>query len=408
MVALHNIDTPSSARRDAGADDLLTRRVALLTNYVTPYFRSTFEALAGRVGRLRVFVSTPMEPNRPWRADWGTLDVTVQKTLTVNGKWRHPSGFSDRLYVHVPLDTVSLLRRFAPDLVISHELGMRTLQAMLWCKLARRGRLIIWVRASEHTEHGRGRMRAWLRRMILPRADAVLVNGPSGARYVLRFGVPAERIFTWVSVIDVSPFLALPLDRPPADRRRLLFSGQLIARKGIVPFLKALARWAGDHSDRGIDMLVVGDGALRAEVEGLAVPPNLSLTFVGNVGYADVVTFYGGSGIFVFPTLADEWGVVVNEALAAGLPILGSLYSQAVEDLVEDGRTGWIFRPDDPDSIYDAIDRMFATPDTEIEIMRRNCREEGASLVPELAAEQVATALRFALGAAPDGRPAPD
>ena len=51
-------------------------------------------------------------------------------------------------------------------------------------------------------------------------------------------------------------------------------------------------------------------------------------------------------GVLVFPTLADEWGLVVNEALAAGVPVLGSLYSQAVEELVRDGENGWTFRPD--------------------------------------------------------------
>ena len=54
---------------------------------------------------------------------------------------------------------------------------------------------------------------------------------------------------------------------------------------------------------------------------------------------------YAKASLFAFPTLADEWGVVVNEAMAAGLPVLGSIYSQAVEELVEDGVSGWVFRP---------------------------------------------------------------
>ena len=57
---------------------------------------------------------------------------------------------------------------------------------------------------------------------------------------------------------------------------------------------------------------------------------------------------YGSCDIFVFPTLADDWGVAVNEAMAASLPVLGSVYSQAVEELVRDGVNGWVSRPDDP------------------------------------------------------------
>ena len=57
---------------------------------------------------------------------------------------------------------------------------------------------------------------------------------------------------------------------------------------------------------------------------------------------------FAAADAFVFPTLADEWGVVVNEALAAGLPVLGSVHSQAVEELCAEGETGWIFDPGGP------------------------------------------------------------
>jgi hypothetical protein len=62
-----------------------------------------------------------------------------------------------------------------------------------------------------------------------------------------------------------------------------------------------------------------------------------------------------------FPTLADEWGLVVNEAMAAGLPVLGSLYSQAVEELVQDRINGWTFHPDHLEEAGHAIDRALTT-----------------------------------------------
>ena len=79
-------------------------RVALLTNFIPPYRLRFFEALAREAGELRVFVSTRMEGNRDWNADWGSLDVVVQKTLTLQKTWRE-HGFAERQEVHIPYDT---------------------------------------------------------------------------------------------------------------------------------------------------------------------------------------------------------------------------------------------------------------------------------------------------------------
>src|SRR4051812_18741982 len=90
-------------------------RVALLVNFVPPYRLPLFEALQARVGQLRVFASTPMEPNRSWSVNWGSLDVRPQRTFTLQKRWRDASGYADLGYVHLPYDTFAQLKRFAPD-----------------------------------------------------------------------------------------------------------------------------------------------------------------------------------------------------------------------------------------------------------------------------------------------------
>jgi hypothetical protein len=105
---------------------------------------------------------------------------------------------------------------------------------------------------------------------------------------------------------------------------------------------------------------------------------------------------YAEAGILAFPTLADEWGLVVNEAMAAGVPVLGSRYSQAVLELVEDARTGWTFRPDRADECLDAIDRALATPPEDLERMRSACRERVAEFSFEAVAERMLDAIASA------------
>src|SRR5215211_554937 len=101
--------------------------------------------------------------------------------------------------------------------------------------------------------------------------------------------------------------------------------------------------------------------------------------------------------MLVFPTLADEWGLVVNEAMACGLPVLGSTYSQAVEELVEDGTNGWVFRPDSHEATFNALDRALRTPHEVLQGMRESARNKVSELDPDVVAQRVVAACHYAL-----------
>ena len=112
------------------------------------------------------------------------------------------------------------------------------------------------------------------------------------------------------------------------------------------------------------------------------------MNFLGECSFAQLSECYATSGILAFPMLSDEWGLIVNEALAAGLPVLGSVYSQAVEELVLEGETGWRFRTDVGDEMYAAIDRALTTPVDKLNDMRRAGRELVKPLTPEFVADR--------------------
>ncbi len=392
--------TPRACQQaPAGAACGLERaRVALLTNFVAPYRVALLEALAARVGRLRVFVSTRMEPDRAWQPQHGTLDVVVQRTLTFNDSHRRPGGISQRLFLHVPWDTLAVLLAYRPDLVITGEMGVRSLLAVLHRRLRPRSRLILWATLSEHTEKDWGSARRALRRVILGSVDAVLVNGPSGERYIQSLS-PATPTRVVHQAVASAPFAAAPLRRQPEDERRLVFSGRLIAQKGVFELQQGLARRAAGHPGARIDITWAGDGEARAALQAAHLPPNLHQRFTGHLDYPALARLYAASGALVLPTLFDEWGLVVNEALASGLPVLGSVFSQAVEVLVEDGVTGWLFDPTVPDSLQHALRRFLATDADRLATMRAAARCRGLQVSVEAAADRIAAASREVLSA---------
>jgi glycosyltransferase involved in cell wall biosynthesis len=88
---------------------------------------------------------------------------------------------------------------------------------------------------------------------------------------------------------------------------------------------------------------------------------------------------------------------VVNEALLSGLPVLGSMYAQAVEELIQDGQNGWIFRPDNAEDSYRAIDRMMNTPEAALDAMRANGRLIASQLSPQRVASLIEVAVSACL-----------
>lgn len=375
--------------------------VALLTNFLPPYRISLLEALESRVGSLRIFLSTRMEANRAWPVEWRQLDVTLQRSLSFRQTWRHPNGFSEPIFVQIPYDTLWALSALRPHVVVSSELGLRTVLATMYRWLAPHSRLIVWATISEHSEQGRGRLRELMRGWILRQADAVLVNGESGARYIRRFGVPEACLFRVPYTSDPVEYETVPLERAADAPHRLLYVGQLVERKGLDAFFTALRQWGEEHPERRLEFWLVGDGPLRHQLERLALPDNVACRFLGNLPYDELPALYAQADLFVLPTLADEWGLVVNEAMAAGLPVLGSLYSQAVEELVVEEQTGWTFRPDHGAETLAALERALATSHAQLEPMRQAARQRVASLTPDAVAERMTDALRFVLTRGP-------
>src|ERR1700744_940621 len=144
----------------------MAKRVALLTNELQPYRVPLFEAIQERVDRLRVFISTKHEPDRPWLPNWGKLDTVVQRTLTLTVKRQHPQGYRQTMDVHVSLDTIPLLIKYRPDIIISGEMWPRSLQAAIYRQFFRSSRLLIWCTLSEVSEAGWSRLRTAIRRML--------------------------------------------------------------------------------------------------------------------------------------------------------------------------------------------------------------------------------------------------
>jgi glycosyltransferase involved in cell wall biosynthesis len=167
---------------------------------------------------------------------------------------------------------------------------------------------------------------------------------------------------------------------------RFLYCGQLIHRKGVDGLVRAFARVAAEHPRA--ELRLAGDGPLRAELEA-SVPPALRprVRFLGFRQPAELPGVFADADVFVLPSLHDGWGVVVNQAVGAGMPVVASEAVGAAHDLVRPGENGAIFPAGDEDALAEALRRFAADPESVGPAGARS-RERAADLLPERGAEQ--------------------
>jgi len=363
-------------------------RVAMLLDYVWPSRASVFQTIAENVGDLRVICSQLRGADRRWEVEFGGLSVCVQKTLSLPGRWRYSTGVSETRSVEFPLDTLPLLHSLKPDVVISGQLGFRSLSAAIYRLVSRRSRLVLWLQMSEHQQMGHRPIRWVLRRLLLSVADHVITNGPSCTRYLLNYKYPSQRITEINTICDLAPFLVLQRNVDWQKLKRLVYVGRLVEGKGLLPFLDVLESVVRDLPGIQVEFSIIGYGPLEEELrQWKSGCERLHVRCLGFVDSRVHPEVYLQGDVFVFPTLSDEWGLVVNEALAAGLPIFGSTFSQAVECLVRDGANGFTFTPLMND-VGAKLKNLLMLSERDIRELGENGRVSISGLTPDHAASQ--------------------
>lgn len=320
-------------------------RVVFWDNLPAPYGVERYNLLADR-GTLdfSVWFSRRTDPDRSWHVDEST--------------WRFNGS-----YVEDPGRSLGSLSRFVrrcdavrPDLVVSlygeraFVVGHLVLKA-----LGYRTAFVV-----ERTFDTWVRRRWWkeaLKAVLFRSADAAQVHAPpacvrgadvtDGFVYAFRYGFPRERAFGVTHSFDLHRYgVAISPDTRELVRRRLgvagcvfLYVGRFWAGKGLPVLVEAYRRTRLRRQD--ISLVLVGEGADEAALRRAAAGLE-GLVFVPAVQPSDLPAYYGASDVFVFPTLGDPFGLVVEEAHAAGLPVITSDAAGDVQWRVTDGRTGFM------------------------------------------------------------------
>ncbi len=367
--------------------------VVVLTNYLRRHHAIVFQEVAKHVGKLTILLSTEMEPDRSWAAEWGELDVQVQSNWMHTAKTRHSTGFEEPNFIHVPIDTIKRLRRLNPDIVFSYEMGMRSAFCGLFRLLRRHVPLVMVGNMADHIENERGPMRRLLRRFVRSRSDYATYNGPSCQRYLKQIGYRDDQLFHFPYCIDIEKTYTDPVTFNPDGHRHLIYTGMISHRKHIVPFTHTLRKYLAKDDSTTVTLSIAGTGPLDSEVAALG-SERLDVQLLGNCTPDQLSAAYQQADICAFPTLGDEWGLVPIEAMASGIPVLGSVLSQSVEATVIESKNGWTFNPLQEQAMTDAIGRALRTNAETLAMMSEIARASVAHMTPQFSANRFCNVIR--------------
>lgn len=198
-------------------------------------------------------------------------------------------------------------------------------------------------------------VRRWVKTRIVNLAEATLVAGIVHREYLATLGMPQDRIFTGYDVVDNQHFARRAGAVDPGGLRGpyLLAVARLIPQKNLGFLLDAYALYASVDSAATLPLVIVGDGPeramLEARIRSLSLEPLVSMP--GFRQYDELPAIYAGARAFILPSVSETWGLAVNEAMAAGLPVLVSASCGCATDLVQEGVNGFTFDPRDQEGL---------------------------------------------------------
>lgn len=363
------------------------RPVALLiTNIVTPYRLPVLRCLARQEEfDLHVCYLARTEGIRRWRIETSGLDFS--HTFLPGFHFFIP-GLDWNPHLNIGL--LWLFVRLRPGVVIctgwdSLSYFFAVAYAKLW-----RAKLVLWSGTSGHRRLSH---RTWVKKLkawFIRQFDSYLAYGSRAADYLVEHGAPRGKIAVGFNTVDVNYFLKesercrqgtmVESLRQQYPGKVILFVGRFLDYKRLDLLLEALSRM----KEPDWTCLLIGWGPeepqLRERCKALHLDGKVH--FLDYLPPEELVRYYVLARVMVLPSQWEPWGLVVNEAMACGTPVVVSSGCGCVDDLVEEGRTGFSYRWDDTERLAELLDQL-VRDDARCKAIGQGGREKVTAFTPE-------------------------
>ena len=324
-------------------------RILLITTLPAPYRIPVFNALAACENVcLRVLFLAESAAHRAWPEYWSEMCYKYRVLPEITRFERHGA------WTYVSRGFLGELRGW-PDVVVTGGWNQPLYLLAFLLRRVFNYKFGCWVESTERDERRSSGIMERVKKRVVAGSDVLIVPGSAAERYVCLLGGSPERIIRAPNAVDNKFFSKYGYtDRSSRDAGpvRFLYVGRLHPLKGINNLLDA---WRQIPAELGM-LVLVGDGPLRSDIERRLNDGKLERVDVrGHLDRDELAEEYAASDVFVFPSLSDPWGLVLNEAMAAGLPVITTNAPGAVDDLIADRVNGLVVPTGDPDRLAAAM-----------------------------------------------------
>jgi 1,2-diacylglycerol 3-alpha-glucosyltransferase len=293
------------------------------------------------------------------------------------------------------------LRRLNPSLLlVPGYYNLPSLAAALWAKL--HGRRTVLMCESTRPDRKRARYKEAAKRVLVRVLfDRAIAGGKRQVRYLRELGFVPEAVARAYDVVDNDFYADLAARARAATgpgemglpQNYFLFAGRLAPEKNVRGLLRSFAEYCATGGSWSL--VLAGDGPLRCQLQEQVYRAGIAdrVQFVGLKNSRELAVLYAFAKCFVLPSVSEPWGLVVNEAMASGLPVVVSSRCGCVDDLVEHGANGFVFDPAREDELTARLHTVSTLNETALvrmgerstEIIARYSLETWASEVARLA-----------------------
>lgn len=242
-----------------------------------------------------------------------------------------------------------------------------------------KGVKVVLSSESSTMDHNRSPIKEKIKSWIVSNANAFFCFGKSSADYLLSLGVKKEQIAVkHAAVIDEDIIRtnfkkakkAYDQDLSASTKRQFVYVGRLAEEKNLEMLIEAFKSLKEKPTGADWNLLFVGDGLARKSLELLSGDylQNKSIIFAGGHPWYKVPEWLAQSDVLILPSKSEPWGLVVNEAMVCGMPVIVSEKCGCAEDLVKDNVNGFTFSPDNKSQLENVM-QFFAKHPEKIEPM---------------------------------------
>jgi glycosyltransferase involved in cell wall biosynthesis len=325
----------------------MNKRIGILFSNYGPYHIARLESLKKQHPSFEYQI-TGIELSRfqemyPWQAQINELDFPIVSAVT--------NQSLERTQIHqLMTNLLRILNQINPNiLAISGYFKPSMLLALFWCKLLNKSAILF----SETTEWDAPRIwwKEQIKSWIVRKYKSALVGGESHKRYLMKLGMPESAIFLGYDVVNNATFHPCGISHLPNPLKQPFFLAinRFIPKKNLLFILSAYIEYRQQVGNIAWDLVLCGDGELRSQIESQIARLNLQhvVHLPGFLQQEQLLSYFAHAGCFVHASTVEQWGLVVNEAMAAGLPVLVSNRCGCFKDLVIEGVNGFGFDPED-------------------------------------------------------------